>query len=139
MIKKTLVSCFTALVAVLVGYVYPISCSAAFDIKNDNYLGCYNHLTKQISFIDIKEAGYCNVMVVYSPLEHQYLSATRGAGYINNRFFRAEFSSFVIKDSSGNTIRTVDHETYFSGTVDYNDDDGYIDIIIGGIIYEKLL
>ncbi|GAB5081831.1 hypothetical protein Osc1_10040 [Hominimerdicola sp. 21CYCFAH17_S] len=126
---------FSLIIVVCIGYICPITSYASFDIPNKYYLGIYDNLSNQLSYIDINNSGYCNVSIVYSPLEKQFLTATRGAGYINNKRFYAEFSSYIIKKSNGSTVRVVNQETYFSGTVDLEDD--YIDVIVGGIIYER--
>ncbi len=133
--KKLLKSFMSIVIALVACYYLPLCSFASFDIYNSNYIGVYNNLSNQLSYVEINKSGYCNVSIVYSTLEKQFLTATKGSGYITNKKFRAEFSSYIIKSSSGTTIKVVKNETYLVGTVDY--ESKYIDIIMdGGIIYE---
>lgn len=111
----------------------PITAYATF---NANYSGAFYSLSNQYAFINVTSSG-CTVNVVYSPLERQYLRASGSSGYLNNSSFYAEFPSYTIVNNTGGTIRHVSSATYLNGNVDVGNN--YIDIIVGGIIYEQNL
>lgn len=101
---------------------------------NSNYSGTFYCMSNQRAFIDFNSSG-CTANIVYSPLESQYIRATGNTGYLDSSHFYASFSNYRIVDNQGGVIRYVNSETHLEGDVDVGNN--YIDIIIGGIIYEK--
>lgn len=138
MLKSAMKSFFTVMVALITCYYYPLCCYAKFDINNDHYVGFYGNLTNPGSFINLSESnnGTCTVSIVYSELENKFITATGHEGYIEDDYFYAEFPSFIIKKANGTTVRRCNYETQLSGTVSQKYDD-YVDITVGGIVYEK--
>lgn len=138
MLKSAIKSFFTVMVALIACYYYPLCCYASFEINNDHYVGYYGNLTNSGSFINLSKSndGTCTVSIVYSELENKFITATGHEGSISNKYFNAEFPSFIIKTANGTTVRRCNYETQLSGTVSQEYDD-YVDIIVGGIIYEK--
>lgn len=140
MLKRAMKSLGVIMIALIACYYYPLCCYAEFDIRNDRYIGYYGNLTTSGSFINLSKSnnGTCTVSIVYSDLENKFITATGHEGYISNKYFYAEFPSFIIKTLDGTTITRCNYETQLSGTVsqEYNE---YIDIETGGIVYEKNL
>lgn len=116
--------------AVCLGILSPLT-TYAF---NSNYSGTFYCMSNQRAFIDFNSSG-CTANIVYSPLESQYIRATGNTGYLDSSHFYASFSNYRIVDNQGGVIRYVNSETHLEGDVDVGSN--YIDIIIGGIIYEK--
>lgn len=119
---------------ILYWVLHTIVSFCSFDIRNDNYNGSYVNPANYRSYISAQKSG-CNISVVYSELEKQYLTASRGAGYISNKRFYADFGYYIITKSDGTIVKKVNQETYFSGTVSSESGRKYIKT--GGRYYYK--